>query len=272
MIARLAPAISFARRLSTSCEMPRERGCPVGNAATATRSGRGRSRMRVAPGIPGMPLWPNGSRFLLHAVDELHELGRAREVADARVGVGIGSRRRVAAQREEARDARVEELAHEAIGLGVARPDAREVRHRLDVGVLEHVAQYGERPVARRAAGPERHRDEGGADLGEAVDRAPERQRRGIRARREELERDRRPRPTVGAVDNAPGHAAPDGGCRGVVGHAARRARPAVTAGGSRGRVPGSAVAPGGRHPAARLDQLRRYAGSAAIRPPCDAG
>ena len=62
----------------------------MGNAATATRSGRGRSRMRVAPGMPGMPALAERLPLLLHAVDELHELGRAPEVADARVGVGVG--------------------------------------------------------------------------------------------------------------------------------------------------------------------------------------
>ena len=73
-------------------------------------------------------------------------------------------------------------------------PDAREVRHRLDVGVLEDVAQHGERPVARGAARTEGHRDEGRVRLGEPVDRATEGERRGIGARREQLERDRRAR------------------------------------------------------------------------------
>ena len=105
---------------------------------------------------------------------------------------------RIAAQREEARDARVEELAHEAIRLGVGRAHAREVRHRLDVGVLEDVAQHRQRTIARGTARTERDRDERGIRLGEPVDRAAEGERRGIGARREQLERDRKARPTVG--------------------------------------------------------------------------
>ena len=168
----------------------------MGKAATATRSGRRRSPMRDAPGTPGHALLGERFALLLHPMDELHQFGRAAEVADA--GIGVGTVGRIAAQCEEARDARVEELAHEAIRLGVRRAHAREVRHRLDVGVLEDVAQHRQRAVSRGTARAERDRDERGIGLGEPVDRATEGERRGIGARREELERDRRARPTVG--------------------------------------------------------------------------
>ena len=204
--------------------------------------------------------------LLLHAVDELHQLGGAVEVADARVG--IGPVRRVTAQGEEARDARVEELAHEAVRLGVRRSDAGEVRHRLDVGVLEHVAEHRERAVARGAPCAERHRDERGTRLGEAVDRAPQGERSGIRSRREQLERDRRP--TVGAPGVVSGlcHGAP--AWRAVSGSAeARQAaspgrnRRVGVAGGCRARL--SLQVPGIRP--CTDDHERRYAFTRRIRP-----
>ena len=180
-------------------------------------------------------------------MDELHELRGTPEVAERAVAV----LRRIAAQGEEARDPGVEELAHETVRLRVGRPHACEVRHRLHRRVLEDVAEHGERPVSGGAARAERHRDEGGGELGEPVDRASESDRRRVAARWEQLEGD----------GEAEGHRCARGAVRGDR-HGApseweitREGRIAATVLPPRhhttprerdvGRVPGSAVAPG---------------------------
>ena len=65
----------------------------------------------------------------LHPVDELDQLGRALEIAEEELALG-GAGRRVAPQREEARDAGIQELADERVRAGVGVPDTGEVGER----------------------------------------------------------------------------------------------------------------------------------------------
>ena len=72
---------------------------PVGNAATATRSVSSLAGSREAPGNAWHACCRERLAFLLHAVDELHELGRA--CRGRRSGVVLAGDR-VAAEGEEA--------------------------------------------------------------------------------------------------------------------------------------------------------------------------
>ena len=71
------------------------------------------SAQPAGAGLAGHRLLRERLALLLHAVDELDELGGAAEVAD--VGAAVG--RRVPPEGEEARDAGVEEPSHQLVGL-----------------------------------------------------------------------------------------------------------------------------------------------------------
>ena len=140
-----------------SCDETRERGCPFGNAATATRSGRGRSRIALRAGDAGHAAWANGSRSACTRWMSCTSSAALPQVAEARVVVAsapAGGSPRSARKlvMPASRNSRMRRLAS-----AYDRADAGQVRHRLDVGVLEHVAQHVERATARGAAGAEGH-------------------------------------------------------------------------------------------------------------------
>ena len=126
----------------------------------------------------------------LHAVDQLHELGGGLEVAERHI-VLSAPRRRVAAQREEAGDAGVEELADHGGRLRVAAADAGEVGDRRNGGLAEDVREDGQRAVGGRTAGTEGHRDEARARGSEHADGLVESRQTVRRARRIDLEGER---------------------------------------------------------------------------------
>jgi hypothetical protein len=167
-MARVAPAACFASSASMLARVPRPR--------VAVREGRDGDvdpRARIDAGGAGHAGDPGllvGGALGLDAVDELHELGGALQVTQVHVVLG-GARGRVSAQREEAADAGVEELADETVGTRIGVAHAREVRQRLDIGRGANVTQHLERASAGGSAGTVRHRDEPRPDLGEARDR-----------------------------------------------------------------------------------------------------
>ena len=74
--------IDVLARWRGSADVPSGRPRPRRARAAAARGSAWR-RAR-----PGTPTWRERLALLLHPVDELHQLGRAAEVADARIGVG----------------------------------------------------------------------------------------------------------------------------------------------------------------------------------------
>ena len=77
----------------------------------------------------------------LHPIDELNELGRALDVAEEDVFFGHTGRR-IAAEREEAGDPRIQKLANEPGRPLVRVADTGEVRERRDIGGGEDVPEH----------------------------------------------------------------------------------------------------------------------------------
>ena len=96
----------------------------------------------------------------------------------------------IAPQREEARDAGIQELADEGRGSCPGVADAGEMRERLDVRLAEDVGQQLQGSATGRAAGAVGHRDEARVDAGQMADGLVQRGDTGLGARRVDLERD----------------------------------------------------------------------------------
>ncbi|HLL86539.1 MAG TPA: hypothetical protein VK387_04430 [Thermoleophilaceae bacterium] len=98
-------------------------------------------------------------RELVLARDQLDQLGRVLEPARGLAPLRLALRR-VAAQREHVLDADLAHLVERRAQLLDRRPDAREVGHRLDIGLLLDPADDVQGAVARRAERAVGHRDE----------------------------------------------------------------------------------------------------------------
>ena len=95
---------------------------------------------------------------------------------------------RVAAQGEDVAHAACGIRPDDAAQLGHGVPDAREVRHRCQRGLLEHPLGEAHGAVAGAAARAVGDRHEAGSDLLEVTDRVPELRLGGVVLGREELE------------------------------------------------------------------------------------
>jgi hypothetical protein len=176
------------QRVDVLTRMPRPR-VPVGEG----RDGDVDLRARLDPhgaGNPGDRLLGVRGPLSLDAVDELHELGGALQIAQEPVALG-GAGRRIPAQGQKARDPRVEELPDERVGRRVGVADTRQVGQRRDGGLLQDVTQEIERAPAGRAARTVGHRDEPRSCVGEPPDRLVEREGPRVGLRRVHLERER---------------------------------------------------------------------------------
>ena len=109
---------------------------------------------------------------------------RMRHVARSDAG------RRIAAQGHDARDAGLRIGPDHAIDIGAARPDAGQMRRRLQGRVRDHARDGAVRALARRPAGAIGHRDEFRIERCEPVDRVPQDRGALVAFRREELEGD----------------------------------------------------------------------------------
>lgn len=85
-----------------------------------------------------------GHAFGLHSVDELNEFGGAVQIAQERLAL-LRALRRIAPERQEAADARVEKFTDQHAGFGVRGTHTREVGHGVHVGVRQDIAQHIER-------------------------------------------------------------------------------------------------------------------------------
>ncbi|BDZ37786.1 hypothetical protein GCM10025863_04000 [Microbacterium suwonense] len=125
-------------------------------------------------GVPRYGRFLVGGALGLHAVDELHELRGALQVAEERLALAETGRR-VAAQREEAEDSGIQKLPDQARGPRIGVADAGEMGEGLDVGVRADVAQHLQRAPAGGASGAIGDREEIGSGRRESVDRLVQR-------------------------------------------------------------------------------------------------
>ena len=212
------------------CGLLREEGVDVLDAdarSAGARSGRRRRRSRPRAGgrpeprraLRGWTTRCTGARSIWARSMSCTSCGGALEVAEEVVVLGCAGGR-ISAQREEARDAGIQELADEASSALVGRADAREVGEGLDIRRLADVPDELERAPTGRSAGPVGHRDEPGTGRGEVTDRLVEGRRSGVGAGRIDLERERN------GVEAARGHGAHFGrGTGRPVGRGSRSAR-----------------------------------------------
>ena len=159
--------------VSASSLMSPDSGCPSGKAATPTVKSPRRLTRRTSSSA-----WSSPSGWATHGC------------AEAALGVS--------AQGEDVAHAARGIRPDDAAQLGHGVPDAREVRHRRQRGLLEHALGEAHGAVAGAATRAVGDRHEAGSDLLEAADRVPELRLGGVVLGREELEAEGR----SGSVDH----------------------------------------------------------------------